>query len=78
MENQDYTPYGEEWKKEMAKLPKAFLINMAAKLGQEKEAIKDVMKEQLRYKIERLENPTSDSGFVCVPYYQAMDIIDNL
>lgn len=39
MENENYMPYGEEWKKEMAKLPKAFLIDMAAKIGQEKDAI---------------------------------------
>lgn len=37
MSDTDYIPYGEEWKKEISKLPKAAIIEMAAKLGQEKD-----------------------------------------
>ena len=31
MANENYTPYGEEWKKEMEKLPKKVIIEMFAK-----------------------------------------------
>ena len=36
MSNENYTPFGEEWKKEISKLPKSAIIELAAKLGQEK------------------------------------------
>jgi len=42
MEKENYTPYGDEWKKEMSKLPKARIIDIAAKIGQEKDAINSV------------------------------------
>lgn len=32
----NYTNYGEEWQKEVAKLPKKAIIEIAAKIGQEK------------------------------------------
>jgi hypothetical protein len=37
MKNENYTPYGEEWKKEMKKLPKDMIIDMFAKCIVEKE-----------------------------------------
>lgn len=40
MQNQDYQPYGEEWKKEMNKLPKSMIIEIFSKLGKEKEVSK--------------------------------------
>lgn len=42
MSNENYTTYGEEWKKEMSKLPKAVLIDIAAKIGQEKERLEEL------------------------------------
>ena len=36
-EQDDYIPYGEEWKKEMMKLPKAIIIDLAAKSWVEKD-----------------------------------------
>lgn len=36
MTQQEYTPYGEEWKKEMAKLPKKVIIDIAANIGTSK------------------------------------------
>lgn len=42
MSNENYTTYGEEWKKEMSKLPKAVLIDIAAKIGQEKEKLEEL------------------------------------
>jgi hypothetical protein len=41
MENENYTAYGEEWKKEMSKLSKEALINIAAKIGQDKERLEE-------------------------------------
>ena len=40
MINETYEPFGEEWKKEMNKLPKSMLIEMASKTGKEKELSK--------------------------------------
>jgi len=37
MEN--YDKYGEAWKKEMAKLPKSVIINLASNIGKDKEAL---------------------------------------
>lgn len=42
MSNENYTRYGEEWKNEMSKLPKAALIDIAAKIGQEKEQLEEL------------------------------------
>jgi hypothetical protein len=42
MSNEKYTIYGEEWKKEMSKLPKAVLIDIAAKIGQDKERLEEL------------------------------------
>ncbi len=42
MSNENYTPYGEEWKKEMSKLPKSTLIEIAAKIGQDKERLEEL------------------------------------
>lgn len=42
MENSNYQPFGEEWKKEINKLPKAAIIEMAAQLGQEKDKIEEL------------------------------------
>jgi hypothetical protein len=42
MSNENYTTYGEEWKKEMSKLPKAVLIDIASKIGQEKERLEEL------------------------------------
>lgn len=39
MSNKKYTTYGEEWKKEMSKLPKAAIIEIASKIGKEKERL---------------------------------------
>lgn len=36
MSNENYTPYGEEWKKEMNKLPKQVIIDLFAKTGHDK------------------------------------------
>ena len=33
MEQNNYEPYGEQWKKEINKLPKAAIIEMMSKLG---------------------------------------------
>jgi len=37
MVNQDYTPYGEEWKIEVKKLSKPALIDLAARIGKQKD-----------------------------------------
>lgn len=37
MSNENYQPFGQEWEKEMNKLPKLKIIQIAAKLGKEKE-----------------------------------------
>lgn len=42
MSKEDYTTYGEEWKKEMSKLPKAAIIELAAKIGQDKERLEEL------------------------------------
>lgn len=42
MSNENYTTYGEEWKKEMSKLPKAVLIDIASKIGQDKERLEEL------------------------------------
>lgn len=42
----DYIPYEEEWKKEISKLPKAAIIELAAKIGKEKLRLEQVIKEQ--------------------------------
>lgn len=34
-----YTTYGSEWKKEMSKLPKTAIIEIAAQIGQDKERL---------------------------------------
>ena len=36
MANENYTPYGEEWKKEIGKLPKKVIIEMFSKTGFDK------------------------------------------
>ena len=36
MVNKNYTPYGDEWKKEMEKLPKKVIIEMFSKTGFDK------------------------------------------
>ena len=36
MANENYTPYGDEWKKEMEKLPKKVIIEMFSKTGFDK------------------------------------------
>jgi len=41
MSNENYTTYGEEWKKEMSKLPKAAIIDIAAKIGQYSEILEE-------------------------------------
>jgi hypothetical protein len=33
MENQDYTPFGKEWKEEMGKHPKAFIVERLASVS---------------------------------------------
>ena len=33
MANENYTPYSEDWKKEVVKLPKAQIIELFAQLG---------------------------------------------
>lgn len=50
MSNENYTLYGEEWKKEMAKLPKSAVIDIAAKIGQDKERLEELamLREQCR------------------------------
>lgn len=40
-----YTTYGDEWKKEVSKLPKSALIEMAANLGKAKEAAEESLRE---------------------------------
>lgn len=55
MNNENYTPYGEEWKKEMAKLPKAVLIDIAANLGKEKQILEDTIKS-FEYSYNRIRN----------------------
>lgn len=40
MSKENYQPFGTEWQKEMNKLPKSMLIQIASKLGKEKEASK--------------------------------------
>lgn len=40
----NYTTYGEEWKKEMSKLPKNVIIDIAAKVGQDKERLEKMTK----------------------------------
>jgi hypothetical protein len=40
--NEDYTPYGEEWKKELSKLPKSVLIDMLAKAHIERKGWEDI------------------------------------
>jgi len=42
MSNKKYTTYGEEWKKEMSKLPKAAIIEIASKIGQDKERLEEL------------------------------------
>ena len=42
MSNENYTTYGEEWKEEMSKLPKTEIIEIAAKIGQEKERLEEL------------------------------------
>ncbi len=41
----DYTPYSEEWKKEISKLPKNAIIEMAAKIGEDKEKYRQALKD---------------------------------
>jgi len=45
MKDENYTTYGEEWKKEMSKLPKAKIIEIASKIGQEKESVEERYEE---------------------------------
>lgn len=48
-EKEDYTPYGEEWKREMNKLPKAVIIDVASKIGTEKDIILEQRNEMLYF-----------------------------
>ncbi|MGI8634448.1 MAG: hypothetical protein ACR2KZ_03495 [Segetibacter sp.] len=41
MSNENYVPYGEEWKREISKLNKNTLIEIAARIGKEKEDLKE-------------------------------------
>lgn len=45
MKNQDYETFGDYWKKEMTKLPKAMIIDIAQKIGKEMERLKELEKE---------------------------------
>ena len=40
MTKENYTPYGDEWKKEISKLPKSAIIQIAAEIGQKLESLK--------------------------------------
>lgn len=40
MAEDQYQTFGEEWKKEISKLPKPMIIELAAKMGNEKESSK--------------------------------------
>lgn len=42
MEN--YVPFGEEWEKEMMKLPKKFIVEMYRKVCMEKQQAKEMVK----------------------------------
>lgn len=48
MSNENYITYGEEWKKKMSKLSKSAIIEIAAKIGQDKERLEDAI-ESLGY-----------------------------
>lgn len=41
MSNENYMPYGEEWKKEISKLPKNAIVEIASGIGKEKEDLKE-------------------------------------
>ncbi len=45
MANENYTRYGDEWKKEMEKLPKKVIIEMFSKIGYDK------MEKKLYYEV---------------------------
>lgn len=45
----DYIPYEEEWKKEISKLPKAAIIEIAAKIGKEKLRLEKLVSELPSY-----------------------------
>jgi hypothetical protein len=50
MENQDYIPFGKEWKEEMGKHPKAFIVDRLASVSKklkEFEGIEDQHQEEL-------------------------------
>lgn len=47
MSEENYTPYGEEWKEEMSKLSKKDLIDIAAKIGEEQERLKELAEHRL-------------------------------
>ena len=46
-EKEDYIPYGDEWKREMNKLPKDVIIDVASKIGIERDLIRDQRNEML-------------------------------
>jgi len=40
-----YTPFGEEWKKELSKLSKKDIIEIAQRIGNESERLKELLRE---------------------------------
>ena len=48
MSNENYVPYGEEWVKEMNKMPKAMILKIASQALQEKNTRVDELEKALR------------------------------
>lgn len=65
-DKEDYIPYGEEWKREMNKLPKAVIIDVAAKIGTEK----DFIIEQCNYLSDLVEMSCFALDFNDIDFYQ--------
>ena len=45
MKTSKYTPFGEEWKKELSKLSKKRIIDIAQGIGNESERLKELLRE---------------------------------
>lgn len=75
----DFTPFGEEWKKEVIKLPKPFLINMWAKSAKEAKELLEQRNELLTSLKDLLNaNPNDGSWNFPAASSRARELIQKL